>query len=109
MKFIHAVVFNVDEAKQISKENFNNWNELTDGDYIVHCLYSVDTAEILYLEDNIHSHIENDIENFYRGIEFCGYDDIEETRAYIIVDNGLSYNEEAIGLCLSEENYVEVA
>jgi hypothetical protein len=34
--------------------------------------------------------------------------DIEVINAYIVVDNGLSYDKEAVGLCLVEGNYVEV-
>ena len=104
MKFIHAVVFNVDEFKDITD---TSWKELIDGDYIVHCLYSIDNEEIIFLEDNCHQPIETIIESFYQGIELCGFD-VQETRAYIVVDNGLSYNEEAVGLCLNEGNYVEV-
>ena len=106
MKFIHAVVHDIDE--------FNNyystacgWGELTDGDYIVHCLYCEDSEKIIVLEDNTHAPIETIISSFLDGIRFAG-GEVTVTKAYIIVDNGLSYNREAVGLCLVEGSYVEV-
>ena len=34
--------------------------------------------------------------------------DVEVSYAYIVVDDGLSYRIDAVGLCLVEGNYVEV-
>ena len=58
------------------------------------------------------------IENFLDGIEYANStnvggimipnEEIEVTRAYVVVDNGLSYRSDAVGLCLVEGNYVEV-
>ena len=104
MKFIHAIVMDTDEFNALEE---HTWDYLSDGDYIVHCLYSIDNEEVLILEDNTHQPVEIMIENFYEGIEFTGRD-VVETKAYIVVDNGLSYNAEAVGLCLVEGAYVEV-
>ena len=106
MKFIHAVIFDVDEFNN-SNYNTEDWGDLCDGDYVVHCLYSIDNEEILIHEDNTHQPVEAMIENFLQGVEFCGHDAIV-TKAYIVVDNGLSYDEEAATLCLVEGAYVEV-
>lgn len=115
MKFIHAVIFDVDEFKDITD---TSWENLTDGDYIVHCLYSIDSQKIIMLNDNTHTNIEENIDSFLEGIEYClsmsindantDFEPVDITKAYIVVDNSLSYNEEAVGLCLNEENYVEV-
>ena len=106
MKFIHAVVYTQNEMKYGDYDT-GSWDDLNNGDYVVHCLYSIDNKEILIHEDNIHQPVEAMIENFLQGIEFCGHDAIV-TNALVVVDNGLSYNEEAVELCLVEENYVEV-
>ena len=106
MNFIHAVVFDVDEFNNGSYDT-TNWGDLTSGDYIVHCLYNLDNQEILMLNDNCHSSIEANIEAFLEGVEFCGHDAIVE-RACVVVDNGLSYDMEAVELCLIAGNYVEV-
>jgi hypothetical protein len=106
MKFIHAVIFDVDEFNN-GNYNTEDWGDLCDGDYVVHCLYSIDNEEILIHEDNTHQPVETMIENFLQGVEFCGHDAIV-TNAYIVVDVGLAYDEEATLLCLVEGAYVEV-
>ena len=115
MKFIHAIVMDTDEFNALEE---HTWDYLSDGDYIVHCLYSVDNEHIIFLEDNTHQPIETQIETFLEGVRYrdavnvgglmVDNSDIEVTYAYIVVDNGLSYNAEAVGLCLVEGAYVEV-
>ena len=117
MKFIHAVIFDVDEFNN-GLYNTEDWGDLTDGDYVVHCLYDVENEMVLIHEDNCHAPVETMIENFLGGIEYANSinvggimisnEEVEVTKAYIVVDNGLSYNREAVSLCLIEENYVEV-
>lgn len=117
MKFIHAVVFDVDEFNN-GNYNTEDWGDLCSGDYVVHCLYSVDNEEILVLEDNIHESVEVLIKAFLAGIEYANStnvggimisnEEVEVINAYIVVDNGLSYDKEAVGLCLVEGAYVEV-
>ena len=109
MKFIHAVIFDIGEYKELREYgvDFTHWGDLTNGDYVVHCLYSIDDERIIIHEDNTHAPVEATIETFLEGVEFCGHDAIV-TKAYIVVDNGLSYNTEAATLCLVEGNYVEV-
>ena len=106
MKFIHAVVFDKDEFEN-GLYNTEDWGDLTDGDYVVHCLYDCDKQTVLMLEDDTHNPVCAEISSFYAGIKYCGYE-VEVTKAYVVVDNGLSYNKEAVGLCLVEGNYVEV-
>ena len=58
------------------------------------------------------------IESFLNGVEYANSTDvgglmisnetIEVINAYIVVDNGLSYDREAATLCLVEGAYVEV-
>ena len=115
MKFIHAIVMDTDEFNALEE---HTWDYLSDGDYIVHCLYDVDNETILIHEDNTHKPVETMIENFLNGIEYANStnvgglmisnEEIEVTKAYIVVDNGFSYNAEAVSLCLIEGNYVEV-
>ena len=117
MKFIHAVIFDVDEFNN-GFYNTEDWGDLCDGDYVVHCLYSVDNEQVLIHEDNTHQPVETMIENFLEGVEYANAINVggmmipneanEVIKAYIVVDNGLSYNKEAVGLCLVEGNYVEV-
>lgn len=106
MKFVHAVVFDVDEFNN-SNYNAEDWGDLCDGDYVVHCLYSVDNEEVIVLEDNCHASVENIIDSFIDGVNYM-CDCAIVTKALVVVDNGLSYNKEAVGLCLIEGNYVEV-
>ena len=106
MKFIHAVVFDVDEFNN-GNYNTEDWGDLCDGDYVVHCLYDCDKQTVLMLEDDTHNPVCTAISSFYAGIEYCGYE-VEVTKAYIVVDNGLSYDKEAVTLCLVEGAYVEV-
>lgn len=120
MKFIHAVVFDKTEYDELYEYgvDFENWDDITAGDYIVHCLYDVENEKILIHEDNTHQPVETMIENFLDGIEYANAINVgglmipseinEVTKAYIVVDNGLSYNKEAVTLCLTEGNYVEV-
>lgn len=120
MKFIHAIIFDVNEYNELKEYgiDFENWDDIADGDYIVHCLYSVDNEQVLIHEDNTHAPVETMIECFLDGIEYANSTDvggimisneeIEVTKAYIVVDNGLSYDQEAATLCLVEGAYVEV-
>lgn len=117
MKFIHAVVFDVDEFNN-GFYNTEDWGDLCDGDYVVHCLYDVENEKILIHEDNIHQPVETMIENFLKGVEYGNPLNVgslitpnkanEVIKAYIVVDNGLSYDKEAVTLCLVEGAYVEV-
>lgn len=120
MKFIHAVVFDVNEFNELKEYgvDFENWDDITQGDYIVHCLYDIENETILIHEDNTHQPVETMIENFLDGIKYANStnvgglmipnEEIEVTKAYIVVDNGLSYSSDAVGLCLVEGSYVEV-
>ena len=117
MKFIHAVIFDVDDFNN-GNYNTEDWGDLTDGDYIVHCLYDVDNEHIIIHEDNTHAPVETMIETFLEGVRYrdavnvgglmVDNSDVEVTNAYIVVDNGLSYDREAATLCLVEGAYVEV-
>ena len=117
MKFIHAVIFDVDEFNN-GNYNTEDWDDLCDGDYGVHCLYSVENEKVLIHEDNTHQPVETMIENFLDGVEYANAVDVggmmipnevnEVIKAYIVVDNGLSYDKEAATLCLVEGAYVEV-
>jgi hypothetical protein len=70
MKFIHAVVFDKDEFEN-GHYDPTNWDDLCDGDYIVHCLYDVDNERIIIHDDNTHKPVEAMIENFLDGIEYA--------------------------------------
>ena len=117
MKFIHTVIFDKDEFEN-GNYNTEDWGDLCDGDYVVHCLYDVENETILIHEDNTHQPVETMIENFLNGIEYANStnvggmiipnEEVEVQKAYIIVDNGLSYDLEAATLCLVEGAYVEV-
>lgn len=106
MKFIHAVIFDTDEFNN-GNYNTEDWGDLCDGDYVVHCLYSVDSEEILIHEDNTHQPVEAMIESFIDGVNYM-CDCAIVTKAYIVVDVGLAYDKEAALLCLVEGAYKEV-
>ena len=115
MKFIHAIIMDTDEFNTLEE---HTWDYMASGDYIVHCLYDVDNEHIIIHEDNCHAPVETMIENFLDGIEYANAINVggimipneinEVIKAYIVVDNGLSYDKEAITLCLVEGAYVEV-
>ena len=109
MKFIHAIVMDTEEVKNCKEDGLklDTWSDLNYGDYIVHCLYCVDKEEIIIIEDNTHEPVETIIYEFLSGIEYTG-EQVSVTKAFIMVDEGLSYSEEAVGLCLVEGSYVEV-
>jgi hypothetical protein len=120
MKFIHAIIFDVNEYNELKEYgvDFENWDDIADGDYIVHCLYDVDNEHIIIHEDNTHAPVETIIETFLEGVRYrdavnvgglmVDNSDVEVINAYIVVDNGLSYDKEAATLCLVEGAYVEV-
>ena len=107
MRFIHAIVLDKSEYDELKEYGMDEWDDLCSGDYIVHCLYSIDNQEILIHEDNTHQPVEVMIDNFFDGIEFCGRD-VVVAKAIVIVDNGLAYNNDAVELCLIKGNYMEV-
>lgn len=107
MKFIHAVVLNYDEYVNGDYDT-TNWDDLCDGDYVVHALYSVDNEEVLMLNDNCHSSIESDIEAFLEGIEFCGHDAIVDRACVLMNRDEDAYNEYAVKVHLDNCEYVEV-
>ena len=117
MKFIHAVVFDVDEFNN-GNYNTGDWSDLCDGDYVVHCLYNVDNEDIIIHEDNCHAPVETIIETFLEGVRYrdavnvggliVDNSDVEVTKAFIIVDNGCSYDSAAVREKLITENYGEV-
>jgi hypothetical protein len=81
-------------------------------------LYSVDDEQIVIHEGNCHAPVETMISCFLDGVIYAKsvnvgglmleMESVEVTKACIVVDNGLSYDKEAIALCLVEGNYVEV-
>ena len=109
MKFIHAVVYDRTEFNELKEYgvDFENWDDITEGDYIVHCLFCETTEDLIVLEDNTHAPVEQIISSFLDGVRYI-YDEVIVKKAYIVVDNGLSYDKEAVGLCLVESAYVEV-
>ena len=120
MKFIHAVIYDKTEYDNLREYgvDFENWDDITEGDYIVHCLYDVENEKVLIHKDNTHQPVEIMIKNFLDGIEYANAINVgglmipneinEVIKAYIVVDNGLSYDKEAVTLCLVEGAYVEV-
>ena len=116
MKFIHAVVYTQDEMKYGDYDT-GSWDNLCDGDYIVHCLYSVDNEQVIILEDNCHASVEKIIDSFLDGVFFANSTDvgglmipneeIEVIKALVVV-GALPYNKEVVGSCLVEGKYVEV-
>ena len=118
MKFIHAVIFDVDEFNN-GNYNTEDWGDLCDGDYVVHCLYDVENEKILIHEDNIHQPVETMIENFLDGIEYGNSINVgglmipnevnEVIKAYIIVNKDQSsYNPNAVLPHFINKTYVEV-
>lgn len=101
MKFIHAIVVNKDTDTL-------NWDDLKEQDYTVHCLYSVDNEEIIFHNDNIHSNVEDEINAFYDGIEFCGFDPVEERVIVVVGENDSIYDEELVYNKISNEDYIKV-
>ena len=116
MKFIHAIVFNKDEFENCNYDT-GNWDDLCDGDYVVHCLYSVDEEEILIHEDNTHAHVEQMIDSYLDGVAFAHStnvgglrvlnEDMDVIKAFVIVD-GCPYDEKVVKEKLVMGNYGEV-
>lgn len=121
MKFIHAVVYDRTEYEELCEYgvDFESWDDITEGDYIVHCLYDVDNEKILIHEDNTHQPVETMIENFLDGIEYGNSTNVgglmipneanEVIKAYIIVNKDQSsYNSDAVLPHFINKTYVEV-
>ena len=106
MKFIHEVIFDTDEFNN-GNYNTSDWGDLTDGDYVVHCLYNCAAERTVLLNDNVHAPIEDAIYCYIQGARSTGAE-IEVTKAYIVVDVGLNYDKEAITECLLYGCYTEV-
>jgi hypothetical protein len=114
MKFIHAVIFDTDEFNN-GNYNTEDWGDLCNG---AHCLYDVDNECIVIHENNTHAPVETMIETFLQGVEYAkstnvgglmiSTEEVEVIKAYIVVDVGLAYDEEAALLCLVEGAYREV-
>ena len=117
MKFIHAVVFDKDEFNN-GLYDTGSWDNLTEGDYVVHCLYDVDNEFIIIHEDNCHAPVEAMIETFLEGFEYTNavhvdgmlikQDIAKVTKAFVVVDNGCSYGSAAVKEKLIAGNYGEV-
>lgn len=121
MKFIHAVIYDKTEYENLREYgvDFENWDEITDGDYVVHCLYDVENEKILIHEDNTHQPVETIIETFLEGIEYGNSINVggimipnktnEVTKAYIIVNKDQSsYSSDAVRPHFINKTYVEV-
>ena len=121
MKFIHAVVFDKTEYDNLREYgvDFENWDDITEGDYIVHCLYDVENEKVLVHEDNIHQPVETIIENFLEGIEYGNSTNVggvmipneinKVQKAYIVVNSDQSpYSSEAVRPHFINKTYVEV-
>ena len=121
MKFIHAIVFDKTEYENLREYgvDFESWGDITEGDYIVHCLYDVDNEKILVQEDNTHQPVETIIETFLKGIEYGNSINVggimipneanEVTKAYIIVNKDQSsYSSDAVRPHFINKTYVEV-
>lgn len=119
MKFIHAVVLDKSEYDELKEYGMDNWDDICSGDYIVHCLYSIDNQKILIHEDNTHQPVETMIENFLDGIEYGNSINVgglmipneanEVTKAYIIVNKDQSsYNSDVVLPHFINKTYVEV-
>lgn len=117
MKFIHAVIFDKDEFEN-GNYNSNDWDELTNGDYIVHCLYNAENENIIILNDNCHQPVEIMIDRFLDGVRYASSvnvggliidnSDVEVIKALVIVNNGCSYQPVAIKEKLVNGDYKEV-
>ena len=118
MKFIHAVVLTEEEMEN-GHYDTGDWGDLTDGDYVVHCLYSVDNEQIIFLEDNGHQPIVTIIESFLDGVRYAGSMDcggllidcseIKVTKAFVVVDNDKQkYTGIGVKEKLTQGNYGEV-
>ena len=121
MKFIHAVVFDKTEYDNLREYgvDFENWDDITEGDYIVHCLYDVENEKILIHEDNTHQPVEAIIEAFLEGIEYGNSTNVggimipneinKVQKAYIVVNSDQSpYSSEAVRPHFINKTYVEV-
>lgn len=121
MKFIHAVVYDRTEYENLREYgvDFESWGDITEGDYIVHCLYDIDNEKILVQEDNTHQPVETIIETFLKGIEYGNSINVggimipneanEVTKAYIIVNKDQSsYSSDAVRPHFINKTYVEV-
>lgn len=117
MKFIHAVVFDEDEIKNNNYDT-GNWDDLTNGDYIVHCLYDVDNENVIIINDNCHIPVETMIETFINGVKYghstnigglmIETEEIEVIKAFVVVEVGYSYSANAVKEKLIKGNYGEV-
>ena len=118
MKFIHAVVFDKTEYDNLREYgvDFENWDDITEGDYIVHCLYDVENEKILIHEDNTHQPVETIIESFLEGIEYGNSINVggvmipnKVQKAYIVVNKDQSpYSSETVRPHFINKTYVEV-
>ena len=87
MKFIHAVVFDRTEYEELREYgvDFESWDELTEGDYIVHCLYDCEKKAVIVLNDDTHTNIIDEIASFCQGIRYCG-NEVEIIKAYVVMN-----------------------
>ena len=99
MKFIHAVVFDRNEFDNLREHGIDlcNWDDLCDGDYVVHCLYDADTEKVLIHEDNTHQPVEAMIENFLDGVRYANNEKVIVKKAGVVVNEGKSpYDADAV-------------
>ena len=98
MTFIHAVVLDNPVADEDKK-----WWNLTSGDYIVHGLYNVGREQLIVLNDNTHSPIEDIIEAFIQGVEYQGGHIDSILRVLVIADD--PYNKTEVAERISQGLY----
>jgi hypothetical protein len=107
MKFIHAVVFTESEFNEGNYDT-GDWRDLTEGDYVVHCLYSVDNKEVLFAEDNTHAPVESNMDAFFFGLEFAGHEAVVDRAIVIVKDNESPYTIETLEEYFLNCRYTEV-
>jgi hypothetical protein len=118
MKFIHAIVLT---NTQVRNEYYDlgDWDDLNNGDYVVHCLYSVDNEDVVILDDNTHEPVETMIDMFLEGYDYAnainvgglmmpGEEVAEVIRGYVVVDDGFAYDVNAVTQRFLKGNYGEV-
>lgn len=107
LNFVHAIVFDKTEYEGIKEMDgmSETWDLIKDGDYIVHCLYDTVNHKCIYLDDNTHHHIEEEIESFVAGCQYAG-SDVIVTRAYTVAT--WSYDVDEVAKLIEEHNYTTI-
>lgn len=100
--FAHALVITEEEFTDCFDNETPAWNILTSTDYMVHCLFDVTAEKLIYLNDNIHCNIEENINSFLEGFKYANGEFNSFVEKIIVVVPNYCYDKKEVEQAIKE-------